>query len=75
MVGDAELKVGTNGGSFLHDGDNNKYYMASLKEVIDKFSYLPDMGIKGRGIGGTELTNEQLYDICMSIVEVLRQRT
>lgn len=72
VVGDVELKVGTNGGSFLHDGDDKKYYLASLEEVIDKFDYLPDVGIKWRGMG--ELTNEQLYDICMSMVEILKQQ-
>ena len=71
VVGDAELKVGTNGGSFLHDGDDKKYYLASLEEVIDKFDYLPDVGVYWKG--SEELTDEQFYDICTSMVEVLRQ--
>lgn len=61
------MKVGTNGGSFLHDGDDKEYYLASMEEVIDKFSYLPDVGVHWKG--AKELTNEQLYNICMSIAK------
>lgn len=73
VVGDAELKVGTNGGSFLHDLDDKKYYFASLEEVIDKFSYLPNVGVYWKG--AKELTNEQLYNICTYMPEVLRQES
>lgn len=71
IVGQAELKVSTNGGSFLRSEDVKQYYLAPLEEVMDKFSYLPDVGIKWRG--EEELTDGQLYNICMSMAEALRQ--
>lgn len=72
VVGDAELKVGTNGGSFLHRGDAQKYYLSSLKEVLDKFESLPDVGIEWKSM--EELTNEQFYNICTSLAELLKQQ-